>query len=136
MSTNVCTFVGRLGDNPEITTLPSGKERVRFSIAVDRKYKREDGSRPTDWIPVVIWGSANYCRKVHLGKGDKVCVTGRFEINEWTDNDGIVRSMGALNCTGIELTGHRATDKNQAAQEGAAATNPESNTAVDEDLPF
>ena len=96
----------------------------------------EDGSRPTDWIPVVIWGSANYCRKVHLGKGDKVCVTGRWEINNWTDNDGIPRTTGALNCTGIELTGHRTTDKNQAAQEGAAATNPESNTAVDEDFPF
>lgn len=136
MSTNVCTFVGRLGDNPEITTMPNGKERVRFSIAVDRNYKREDGSRPTDWIPVVIWGSANYARKVHLGKGDKVCVTGRWEINNWTDNDGITRTTGALNCTGIELTGHRTTDKNQAAQEGAAATNPESNTAVDEDLPF
>ena len=49
MSTNVCTFVGRLGDNPEITTMPNGKERVRFSIAVDRNYKREDGIRPTDW---------------------------------------------------------------------------------------
>ena len=63
MSTNNCTFCGRLGNNPEITTLPSGKERVRFSIAVDRNYKREDGSRPTDWIPVVIWGSANYVKK-------------------------------------------------------------------------
>ena len=84
----------------------------------------------------MIWGSANYCRKVHLGKGDKVCVTGRWEINNWADNDGIPRTTGALNCTGIELTGHRTTDKNQAAQEGAAATNPESTTAVDEDLPF
>jgi single-strand DNA-binding protein len=136
MSTNVCTFVGRLGNNPEITTMPSGKERVRFSIAVDRNYKREDGTRPTDWIPVVIWGSANYVRKVHLGKGDKVCVTGSWEINEWTDKDGIVRSLGALKCTGIELAAHRQSEKEKAAQEGAAATNPEFNTAVDDDLPF
>ena len=74
MSTNVCTFVGRLGDNPEITLMPNGKERVRFSIAVDRNYKREDGSRPTDWIPVVIWGSANYVKKTNLHKGDKITV--------------------------------------------------------------
>ena len=130
MSTNVCTFSGRLGNNPEITTLPSGKERVRFTIAVDRNYKKEDGSRPTDWIPVVIWGSANYVRKVNLGKGDKVVVSGRFEINEYTDNEEKKHSYGALNCTNIELTAHRKSDKDKATEDALAQNYEE------EDLPF
>ena len=46
MSTNICTFCGRLTANPEITTLPNGKERARFNVAVDRNYKKNDGTRP------------------------------------------------------------------------------------------
>ena len=132
MSTNNCTFCGRLGNNPEITTMPSGKERVRFSIAVDRNFKREDGSRPSDWIPVVIWGSSAYVKKTNLGKGDKVCVTGRVEINEWTDNDGILHSNGALNCSNIELVEHKKSDKDKAVEDALANNQSEE----DDDLPF
>lgn len=135
MSTNICVFIGRLAKNPEITTLPNGNERTRFSIAVDRDYKNEDGSRTTDWHNVVIWGSANYIRKVHLGQGDKVCVSGRMENNEWTDNDGIAHREKVLNCKKIELVQKKRSDKDAAAEDTAAAmqqgTMPE-----DDDLPF
>lgn len=134
MSTNNCTFCGRLGNNPEITVLPSGKERVRFSIAVDRNYKREDGSRPTDWIPVVIWGSANYVKKTNLHKGDKVVVSGRWEINEWTDNNGIKQWAGSLNCNNIELVEHKKSDKDKAVEDAIANQNNPMND--DDDLPF
>ena len=134
MSTNVCTFCGRLGNNPEITILPSGKERVKFSIAVDRNYKKEDGSRPTDWIAVVIWGSANYVKKTNLHKGDKVVVSGRYEINEWTDNNGIKQFAGSLNCTNIELVEHKKSDKDKAVEDALANQNNTMND--DEDLPF
>ena len=135
MSTNVCTFCGRLGDNPEITLLPTGKERVRFSIAVDRNYKREDGTRPSDWIPVVIWGSAAYVKTTNLGKGDKVCVTGRIEINEWTDGNGMPKRGFVLKCDGIELVQKKQSAKDDAAN-AAAAAQQQGTMTQDEDLPF
>lgn len=134
MSTNVCTFCGRLGNNPEITILPSGKERVRFSIAVDRNYKRDDGTRPTDWIAVVIWGSSAYVKKTNLHKGDKVVVSGRYEINEWTDNNGIKQFAGSLNCSNIELVEHKKSDKDKAVEDALANQNNPMNE--DDDLPF
>jgi len=136
MSTNVCTFVGCLGNNPEITLLPTGKERVRFSIAVDRNYKREDGSRPSDWIPVVIWGSAAYVKKTNLGKGDKVCVTGRIEINEWTDGNGMPKRGFVLKCDGIELVQKKQSAKDDAANAVAAAQEQGTLAEGDDDLPF
>jgi len=135
MSTNVCTFVGRLGDNPEITLLPTGKERVRFSIAVDRNYKREDGSRPSDWIPVVIWSSAAYVKKTNLGKGDKVCVTGRIEINEWTDGNGMPKRGFVLKCDGIELVQKKQSAKD-AAVNSVAAAEQQGTLEQEDDLPF
>ena len=135
MSLNHATYHGRLGNNPEITQLASGKERVRFSIAVDRNYKDQDGNRPTDWISVVIWGSANYVRKVNLAKGDSVIVSGRTENNTWTDNNGVQHNANYLNCSEIHLTakkGDRKSDKDQAAEAAFQNTTKED----DEDLPF
>lgn len=134
MSTNVCVFIGRLNKNPEITTIPSGKERTSFSIAVDRDYKNKDGSRTTDWHNVVIWGSANYIRKTHLGQGDKVCVIGRMENNEWIDDDGIQHREKVLNCSKIELVQKKRSDNDAAAD--AVASAQQQGTLPDEDLPF
>lgn len=134
MSTNVCVFIGRLNKNPKITTLTSGKERTSFSIAVDRDYKNEDGSRTTDWHNVVIWGSANYIRKTHLGQGDKVCVIGRMENNEWIDDDGVQHREKVLNCSKIELVQKKRSDNDAAAD--AVASAQQQGTLPDEDLPF
>lgn len=137
MSTNVCTFTGRLTSNPEITLLPNGKERVRFSIAVDRNYKRDDGTRPCDFIPVTIWGAA-YVKKTNMGKGDKVCVSGRIELYEWTAQDGSRKQGFTLNCNnGIELVQKKMSEKDKAANQVAAAQ--EQGTLQmegDDDLPF
>ena len=131
MSTNICVFIGRLAKNPEITTHPNGNERTRFSIAVDRDRKNEDGSRTTDWIRVCYWGKANYFRVTHMGKGDKVCVSGRME--NWKADDGTI--ITELHCTKIELVQKKRSDKDAAAEDTAAAmqqgTMPE-----DDDLPF
>ena len=136
MSTNICTFCGRLTANPEITTLPNGKERTRFCVAVDRNYKREDGTRPCDFFSVVKWGSAEYFRVTHLGKGDKVIVSGRLEQNEWQDADGLLHKDKILNCDGIELVQKKRSDKDQAANDTAAAAQQGTFDQGDDDLPF
>lgn len=137
MSLNNCTFQGRLGNNPEITTLPSGKERVRFSIAVDRDYKGEDGKRPTDWIAVTMWRGAAYCRKTNLAKGDSVVVTGRMENHTWTDENGQQRSLIGLNCASIYLAGKKDSEKKQGTTEANVGEEmPGPAYDAGEDLPF
>ena len=140
MSLNNCVFHSRLGNNPEITTLPSGKERTRFSIAVDRDYKDQEGNRPTDWIAVTMWGSANYARKTNLSKGDSVIVSGRMEQFTWTDEQGQKRTSIGLNCDRIYLTAKRRESefaeaknaKDKAAEQAAANYDPN----AEDDLPF
>ena len=138
MSTNVCTFCGRLTANPEITTLPSGKERTRFSIAVDRNYKDANGNRPCDFFSVIKWGSAEYFRKTNMGKGDKVIVVGRMEMNEWTGSDGMPRKDKVLNCENIELVQKKQSKKDEAANAAAAAQEQGTAPAYNEEdnLPF
>ena len=136
MSTNICTFCGRLTANPEITMLPNGKERTRFSVAVDRNYKKDDGTRPCDFFQVVKWGSAEYFRVTHLGKGDKVIVSGRMEQNEWQDSDGLLHKDKILKCDNIELVQKKRSDKDATANDAAAAEQQGTFDQGDDDLPF
>ena len=61
-------------------------------------------------------------------------VSGRYEINEWTDNNGIKQFAGSLNCTNIELVEHKKSDKDKAVEDALANQNNTMND--DEDLPF
>ena len=141
MSLNVVTVIGRLGGNPEIIMFNSGAQRIRFSIAVNRDYKDEDGNRPTDWIPVIGWGKgcANYVTATHLAKGDEICISGRLENTHWQDENG-------KNCTGFCINVDRMylTNKKR-SKDGASAENAQSKNDVayenpaysaEEDLPF
>ena len=132
MSLNICTVTGRLGANPEIITLPSGKERCRFNLAVNRDYKLENGDRPVDWIQIIAWNSANYIRKTNLGKGDELTVTGRIEQYNYTTEKGEKRTAYCINAEHLYIG-----SKNRGKEANSTqATTEVPENAAEEDLPF
>lgn len=129
MSLNVIAVTGRLGGNPEIIMFETGKQRTRFTLAVNRDYKDEQGNRPTDWIPVVCWGKggANYAQVTHLSKGDEMCVVGRLENTSWTDGDGNKRTGFCINAEHMYLTAkNRSKDKKEGDKAQSAPSAPAS----------
>ncbi len=60
---------------------------TRFTVAVDRVFKKE-GQPTADFLPVVVFGrSAENCHK-YLGKGRLVAVSGRLQSRTWDDQEG------------------------------------------------
>lgn len=84
---NIWIAAGRLCKDPEITSLTSGKTKAKFSLAVDRKFKTENG--PTaDFFPCVCFGKlAEFCER-YLKKGTKVIVRGEPQNDNYTDKNG------------------------------------------------
>jgi len=81
---NQIILIGRLGDDPESHT-SGGKHRVRLSIATDRKWTAEDGTKKEDtqWHRVTVWGKqADACAN-YLGKGRLVNVIGRMQYSKY-----------------------------------------------------
>lgn len=152
MSLNLVVVTGRLGGNPEIIMFETGKQRTRFTLAVNRDYKSENGERPIDWIPVVCWGKggANYAQTVHLAKGDEMTVTGRLENASWTDENGQKRTGFYINVEHMYLTAKKRSkdgDNGNAKAEGNQSQQQTNNTAYQnefdaqmqkdlDDLPF
>ena len=85
---NKVILVGRLTKDPELRYTTTNNTAVcSFTLAVDRRFKQENGPQ-ADFIPVIAWQkTAEFCSK-YFSKGRKVVVAGRIETRTWDDNDG------------------------------------------------
>lgn len=88
---NKVFLIGNLTKDPESSTIPSGVKFCRFTVAVNRNYSTVDGSRQTDFLPIVCWRSqAENCAKF-LKKGSKVGLCGSIQTRTYDANDGTKR---------------------------------------------
>lgn len=79
--------MGRLTRDPEISSSTSGTTFARFSIAVDRRFKKE-GEPDADFFNCTAFGKTAEFVEKYLQKGTKVLVTGRLQNNNYTNKEG------------------------------------------------
>ena len=86
---NKVILMGRLTRDPDIRTSQgeNATQNARFTIAVDRRFKR-DGDQSADFISCVAFGrTADFFEK-YIRQGTKVCVEGRIQTGSYTNKDG------------------------------------------------
>ena len=84
---NKVILMGRLVKDPEVTVSANGTSIAKFSIAVDRKFKRE-GEPEADFFNCVSFGNQAQFIENYLHKGTKVVATGRIQNNNYTNKEG------------------------------------------------
>ncbi|OGF46210.1 MAG: single-stranded DNA-binding protein [Candidatus Firestonebacteria bacterium RIFOXYC2_FULL_39_67] len=92
-SLNKVMLIGNLTRDPELKYIPSGSAVGTLNIAVNRKYKAQDGSLKDDvcFVRVTVWGKpAENCNE-YLSKGSPVYIEGRLQFKSW-EKDGQKRS--------------------------------------------
>ncbi|ABI69827.1 single-stranded DNA-binding protein [Syntrophomonas wolfei] len=81
---NRVILIGRLTKDPELRYTQNGTAVATFTLAVDRKYKREE----TDFIPIVVWAKqAENCAN-YLNKGSLVAIEGRIQVRTYDNQEG------------------------------------------------
>ena len=90
LNLNKSLLIGNLTRDPELKTMPSGKPVCRFTVAVNEKRKKEDGSydQITDFINVTCFGKPAENVKAFLRKGSQVYVEGKIKTRSWETPDG------------------------------------------------
>lgn len=83
---NKLQMMGRLVADPEMFG-KKDKQVARFRIAVDRRFKQEDGPE-ADFFNCVAFGKQAEFAGVYLAKGKKMVFCGRLENNNFEDEDG------------------------------------------------
>lgn len=82
---NKTMLIGRLTQNPEVTKTTNAKTYVRTTLAVNRRFKNEDGGRDADFIGIILWGRRQKRWLLTLKKGLSFQLKGRFvHIATWT----------------------------------------------------
>ena len=88
---NKVILMGRMTRDPEVR-YSQGKSATaiaRYTLAVDRRFNRNNDENSADFIGCVAFGrSAEFAEK-YLRKGMKVVVTGRIQTGSYMNKDGV-----------------------------------------------
>ena len=86
---NKLILMGRLTRDPEIRygQGASATAVARFSLAVDRRFKRE-GEPEADFFNCTAFGKSAEFAEKYLHQGTKIVLTGRIENNNYTNKNG------------------------------------------------
>ena len=87
MSINSVNLTGRLTRDPDVRYTDGGSSIARFSLAVDRRFKTENG--PTaDFIRCVAFGKTAEFIEKWFTQGMKLELTGRIQTGSYTNQEG------------------------------------------------
>ena len=88
-SLNKLLLIGRLGSDPEIKQMVTGKSVARFSLATSNTWKDKntgEKKEKTEWHRVVIFneGLVNVVQQ-YVKKGTQVYIEGQLTTRKWKD---------------------------------------------------
>ena len=87
---NKVILMGRLTRDPEVR-YSQGEQATaiaRYTIAVDRRFKRDGDQQTADFIGCVAFGRLGEFAEKYLRKGTKVAIVGRIQTGSYTKPDG------------------------------------------------
>ena len=89
MNMNKTILIGRLTKDPDVRRTGEDNSMVvaRYTLAVDRRVKKEDDNN-ADFINCVVFGKGAEFAEKYLTKGMKIAVTGRIQTGSFTNKDG------------------------------------------------
>lgn len=91
---NTVTIMGRLGRDPEITTMQSGDRVANLNIATSDRWKDKNTGEQrekTEWHRVVVFGKPVDIVEKFLRKGLRVHLQGALRTRKWLDQSGADR---------------------------------------------
>jgi single-strand DNA-binding protein len=83
---NQITVIGNVGRQPEgLKYTGSGLAVLKFSVADTRG---KDDQKKTSWYDIVVFGDQAEAVVEHIGKGDRIIVAGRLQVEDYEKKDG------------------------------------------------
>ena len=138
---NYCSFIGRLGKDPESRFMPTGDQVTSFSIAVGSQWKNKNGEKQesTEWVNCTAFGKLAEIISKYPKKGDQVFISGRMKTDKYQAKDGSDRYSTKIIVDQLQMLGGRTSgDREEKKFEGGAATGAPKGDFSDfeSDIPF
>lgn len=87
---NKVNLIGRLGIQPEIVNMESGRKLARFTLATNENYKNKNGEWQsiTQWHTINAWGKLAELVQKLLTKGQEIVVEGKLVNLSYENKNG------------------------------------------------
>lgn len=127
---NKVILIGNLTKNIDLKYLTTGVAVGESSMAINQVYKKQDGTKVQDtcFIDIVMYGRSAEISNQYLKKGSKLCIEGKLNFQQWSDQNGNKRSKHIVSVEKVEFLDVRSDDSN--AQQATQDTNIQQNQAV------
>ena len=104
---NIVALVGRLTRDPEMKYSGNGGAILRFSLAVNRSRRNQDGTwaEEANFFDCVYFGKGAEAVSQYLSKGRQVAVQGELRQDTWKTQDGQSRSRVEIWVNNLNLIG-------------------------------
>lgn len=117
---NKAILMGRLTRDPEVrySQNDSSMAIARFSLAVDRRFKKQGDEVTADFFNCTAFGKQGEFVEKYLKKGTKIVVTGRIQNDNYTNKDGQKVYSIQIMVEEIEFAESKASSQNNAGNAG------------------
>jgi len=121
---NKVILAGNLTRDPEMDYMPSSqKAKVKFGLAVNRKWRGQDGQskESTCFVDCVAFDKQGETINQYMTKGQPILVDGRLHFSQWQDKQtGANRSKLEVVVEGFQFLGAPAESQGRPAAPPAA----------------
>lgn len=135
---NKVILMGRTTKDSEVRYGANGKAFARFSLAVNRGFKKESEEEAVDFISCVAFDKTAEFMEKYGTKGKKFVLEGRIHTGSYTNKDGVKVYTFDVIADNMEFAESR---KHNGASENDAVTTDDDGfmmipDAIGDDIPF
>lgn len=129
---NKVILIGRLVNTPELNKTANDKSAARATLAVNRRYKGQNGEREADFVNVIVWGKLAETLASYATKGSLISLDGELRTRRY-EKDGVTHYVTEVLCNGFQLLESRAQ---RALRENNTGADLADLVLEEEELPF
>ena len=144
---NKVILMGRMTRDPEVRYGGANNTATsRFTLAVDRRFKREGSDQTADFISCVAFGKTAEFLEKYGRKGTKFVVEGRIQTGSYQNKDGQTVYTTDVVCENVEFAESKNSQSSDNSYSGGNSFQPSPADAgdgfmnipdgIEEELPF
>jgi single-strand DNA-binding protein len=104
MNLNKVFLIGRLTQDPESRSTPSGQTVTTIRMATNRVWTGQNGRQEsTEYHTVIAWARLGEIASKFLRKGGLVMIEGRMQTRNWVGQDNVKRYTTEIIAENIQL---------------------------------
>lgn len=129
---NKVIVIGRLTATPELHKTANEKSVARATVAINRRYKGQNGEREADFVNIVVWGKLAETLASYATKGSLISIDGELRTHRYEKN-GSNHYVTEVFCQSFQLLESRAQ---RALRENNSSADLADLVLEEEELPF